>query len=127
MCVLFLSTLVVWPIGWLVIRRKGVRSQPRLAAVARCLAWAISALYLLFLVLFVVGISDLSITPLAKAALAVALVATALTAGMVACAGLAWKWHYWSVVGRAHYTLVTLGALTFIWFLNYWNLLGFRW
>jgi len=30
-------------------------------------------------------------------------------------------------VGRAHYALVTLGALAFIWFLNYWNLLGFRW
>jgi CubicO group peptidase (beta-lactamase class C family) len=124
--VLFLSTLVVWPIGWLVVRRKGA-PRPRLAVLARWLAWGISALYLLFLVLFVVGISDLSITPLAKAALGVALVATALTAGMVTCAGLAWQRHYWSVVGRAHYTLVTLGALAFIWFLNYWNLLGFRW
>lgn len=94
---------------------------------ARWLAWVISALYLLFLGLFVVGISDLSITPLAKAALAVALVATVLTAGMVACADLAWQRRYWSVVGQAHYSLVTLGALAFIWFLNYWNLLGFRW
>jgi CubicO group peptidase (beta-lactamase class C family) len=124
--VLFLSTLVVWPIGWLVVGRKGA-PRPRLAVLARSLAWGISALYLLFLVLFVVGISDLSITPLAKAALAVALVATALTAGMVTCAGLAWQRRYWNVVGRAHYTLVTLGALAFIWFLNYWNLLGFRW
>jgi len=124
--VLFLSTLVVWPIGWLVVGRKGA-PRPRLAVLARSLAWGISALYLIFLVLFVVGIRDLSITPLAKAALAVALVATALTAGMVVCAGLAWKQRYWSVVARAHYTLVTLGALAFIWFLNYWNLLGFRW
>ena len=123
--VLFLSTLVVWPIGWLVVRRKGAPC-PRLAVLARWLAWAISALYLLFLVLFVVGIRDLSITPLAKAALAVALVATALTAGMVACAGIAWQRRYWSLTGRAHYTLVTLGALAFIWFLNHWNLLGFR-
>jgi hypothetical protein len=89
----------------------------------------ISALYMLFLILFVVGISDVShgIAPLAQVALAVALEATALAMGMVACAGLAWKRRYWSVVGRAHYTLVTLGALAFIWFLNYWNLLGFRW
>jgi hypothetical protein len=87
---LFLSMLVVWPIGWLVVRRKGA-PRLRLAVLARALAWGISVLHLLFLVLFAVGISNLSITPLAKAALAVALVATALTAGMVACAGLAWN------------------------------------
>jgi len=124
--VLFLSTLVVWPIGWLLARRKGT-PRPRLAGLARWLAWGISALYLLFLVLFVVGISDVSITPLEQAALVIALVATALTVGMVACAGFAWQRRYWSIIGRAHYTLVTLGALAFIWFLNYWNLLGFRW
>jgi hypothetical protein len=83
----------------------------------------------LFLILFVVSISDLSQFPsaLTKAALGLALVATALTGGMVACAGLAWRQGYWSVIGRVHYTLLTLGALSFIWFLNQWNLLGFRW
>jgi CubicO group peptidase (beta-lactamase class C family) len=126
--VLFLSALILWPIGWLVARWKGTR-RPRLAGLARWLAWGVSALYMLFLILFVVGISDVShgIAPLAQAALVVALVATTLAVGMVACAGLAWKRRYWSVVGRVHYSLVTLGALAFIWFLNYWNLLGFRW
>ncbi len=32
----------------------------------------------------------------------------------------------WSVAGRVHYTLVTLAALGFTWWLSYWNLLGFR-
>jgi len=125
---LFLSVLVGWPIGWLVARRTAA-PQPRLAGLAGWLAWVISALYVLFLILFVVSISDLSQFPtaLTKAALGLALLATTLTAGMVAFAGLAWRQRYWSVIGRAHYTLVTLGALAFIWFLNYWNLLGFRW
>jgi CubicO group peptidase (beta-lactamase class C family) len=124
----FLSTLVVWPIGWLIARRKAT-PRPRLAGLARWLAWGISALYVLFLVIFVVSISDLLQfpAPLTKAALVVAMAATALTVGMAACAGFAWQRRYWTIVGRAHYTLVTLGALAFIWFLNYWNLLGFRW
>jgi hypothetical protein len=125
--VLFLSALVVWPIGWLLARRKDA-PRPRTAGMARWLAWGVSALYLLFLILFVISISDLSQFPtaLTKAALGVALVATALTVGMVACAALAWKRRYWSVIGRAHYTLVTLSAVAFVWFLSYWNLLGFR-
>jgi hypothetical protein len=39
---------------------------------------------------------------------------------------LAWKDSYWSFAGRAYYTLVTVAALAFVWFLNYWNLLGWR-
>jgi hypothetical protein len=125
--VLFLSALVIWPVGWLITRRKGA-SQPRGAGMARWLAWGISALYVLFLVLFVVSIRDLTLFPtsLTKVALGLALVAAALTLGMVACTGLAWQRRYWSIIGRAHYTMVMLGALGFIWFLNYWNLLGFR-
>jgi len=126
--VLFLSALVVWPIGWLVARRKGA-PRPRLAGLARWLAWGISGLYVLFLILFVVSISDLSQfpTPLTKVALGLVLLAAGLTVGAVACTALAWQRRYWSLIGRAHYSLVTLGALAFIWFLNYWNLLGFRW
>jgi len=39
---------------------------------------------------------------------------------------LAWKQRYWSFAGRVHYTIVTLAALAFIWLLNNWNLLGFK-
>jgi CubicO group peptidase (beta-lactamase class C family) len=126
--VLFLTTLVVWPIGWLVARRKTV-PRPRLAVLARSLAWGISALNLLFLILFVVSISDLSQFPtlLTKGALVLALVAAGLTVGAVACTALVWRRRYWNVIARAHYTLLTLGALAFIWALNQWNLLGFRW
>ena len=39
---------------------------------------------------------------------------------------LAWKNSYWSLLARIHYTLVTLALLAFIWWLNNWNLLGYK-
>ena len=39
---------------------------------------------------------------------------------------LAWKDSYWSIPFRTYYTLVTVAAVAFVWFLNYWNLLGWR-
>jgi hypothetical protein len=126
--VLFLSALLIWPIGWLVAGRR-VGPRPRGAILARWLAWSISALNLLFMILFVVSLQDLALFPtaLTKVALGIALLTTVLTLGMVGGAGVAWRRRYWNIIGRAHYTLLTLGALGFIWFLNYWNLLGFRW
>jgi CubicO group peptidase (beta-lactamase class C family) len=125
---LFLSALLIWPIVWLATRRKAA-PHPRGAGLARWLVWIISALNVLFLILFVVSLQDLTLFPtaLTKVALGLALLAAVLTVVAVAGMALAWRRRYWSVVGRAHYTLVTLGGLAFIWFLNYWNLLGFRW
>ena len=40
---------------------------------------------------------------------------------------VAWKKSYWGVAGRVHYTLVTLATLAFVWFLAYWNQLGWQW
>jgi hypothetical protein len=39
---------------------------------------------------------------------------------------LAWKNQYWTIAGRAYYTLVTVAAVAFVWFMHYWNLLGWR-
>ena len=39
---------------------------------------------------------------------------------------LAWKDRYWSATFRIYYMLVTGAAVAFVWFLNYWNLLGWR-
>jgi hypothetical protein len=47
-----------------------------------------------------------------------------LAIGAVVFALLAWKNHYWNMAGRVYYTLVTLAAVAFVWFLDYWNLLG---
>ena len=31
-----------------------------------------------------------------------------------------------TILGKVHYSLITLAALVFIWWANYWNLLGWR-
>ena len=124
--VIFLSAVLLWPLAWLITRRTRPRS-PRQAGAASWLAWTTCVLYVLFPIVFVIGIADLSITPLAQGALAMALIGALLTVGVVVYAGLAWRWRWWSLGGRLHYSLVALAALAFVWDLHYWNLLGFRW
>lgn len=88
----------------------------------------VGLLFILFLIVFVIGMADLEegIGRLARAALAVGLAASVLTAGLVVAMALAWQNGYGGRIGRAHLSVVTLSAVAFVWFLNYWNLLGFR-
>ena len=131
--VLFLSVLA-WPIGALRNRLKGKKkagaSRPRQA---RWVAGVMSALYVLFLAgIWVIVLSGGPSTiqygdpPLLPFVLVLPLVAAVLTIAALGFTVLAWKNRYWGVAGRVHYTLVTVAALAFIWFLDYWNLLGFR-
>jgi hypothetical protein len=39
---------------------------------------------------------------------------------------LAWKNSYWGIAARVYHTLVTVAAVAFVWLLNSWNLLGWR-
>mgnify|MGYP001348863612 FL=1 len=61
-----------------------------------------------------------------KLTLGLGVLSALLTAVAVVYAALAWKDRYWSVAFRAYYTLVTVAAVAFVWFLNQWNLLGWR-
>lgn len=45
-----------------------------------------------------------------------------MTVGMLIFTGLAWTRRYWSLSGRAYYSLVTLAAVVFLGWLNYFNL-----
>ena len=58
--------------------------------------------------------------------LALPVLAAALTVAAGVYTVLAWKDGFWGLAGRVHYTLVTIAAVAFVWFLNYWNLLGWR-
>ena len=58
--------------------------------------------------------------------LGIGVLAAVLTAGAIVYTGLAWKNNYWGTAVRGHYTLVTAAAVVFVWLLNYWNLLGWR-
>ncbi len=61
-----------------------------------------------------------------KIVLGLGVLSALLTAGALVYVVLAWKYSFWGIAGRVHYTLVTAAALAFVWFLNYWNLLGWR-
>jgi hypothetical protein len=65
--------------------------------------------------------------------LGLGVLAAMLTVGALVYTVLAWTGlgdpqgrPYWGVAWRVYYTLVTLAAVAFVWFLNYWNLLGWR-
>jgi CubicO group peptidase (beta-lactamase class C family) len=130
---LFLSTLI-WPIGLIFNRGLEEQKLERLARAARWLAGGSSMLNLLF----IIGLASLfSVSPTEAefiytipawliAMLAVALIAAILALGSTAFAALAWKNGYWGLSGRIHYTLVVLALLAFVWWLNNWNLLGFK-
>jgi CubicO group peptidase (beta-lactamase class C family) len=61
-----------------------------------------------------------------KIALGLGVLSAVLTTGALVYTVLAWKDSYWSVAFRAYYTLVTVAAVAYVWFMNYWNLLGWR-
>ena len=93
----------------------------------RCL----SALNLVFLIGILITLSRQYVTtheiiPFLMPLLMMALIATGLTIGVAAATFLVWKGRYWSLTARIHYTLVALAAAAFVWWLNYWNLLGLR-
>lgn len=61
-----------------------------------------------------------------KLVLGLGVLAAVLTAGALVYTVLAWKDSYWGVAFRVYYSLVTIVAVAFVWFLNSWNLLGWR-
>jgi CubicO group peptidase (beta-lactamase class C family) len=67
---------------------------------------------------------DLSLN--AKIVLGLGVLSAVLTVGALVYTVLAWQKRYWGIAFRAYYTLVTVAAVAFVWFLNYWNLLGWR-
>jgi hypothetical protein len=66
------------------------------------------------------------VSPIYKIVLGLGVVSAVLTVGALIYGVLTWKNGYWGIATRAHYTLVTVAALAFVWFLNFWNLLGWR-
>jgi hypothetical protein len=103
---------------------------PRGARVAYWIIGAICILNLLFLIgtaLWGNPPTELgSISLMAKIVLGLGVLAAVLTFGALVYTALAWMNRYWGVAFRVYYTLVTVAAVAFVWFLNYWNLLGWR-
>ena len=131
---MFLSMIPVAAVRFIRDRRSGAnrRSAPRSARAAYWIILGVSLLNLLFLFGFALGMpavmQNVLLDPpwIVKFALGLGVLAAVLTAGALVYTVLAWKDGYWGVAFRVYYTLVTVAALGFVWFLNYWNLLGWR-
>jgi CubicO group peptidase (beta-lactamase class C family) len=134
-CILvFLSMLPVALIRAIRNRRSGSERKPasRSARAADTIIFGISLLN----VLFVVGLalwfrpmrpSELhGISLIVEIVIGLGVLAAVLTVGAVVYTLLAWKNSYWGIAFRMYYTLVTLASVAFVWFLNYWNWLGWR-
>ena len=133
---ILLSTIPVAAIRFVRERRLSSEQKKPASRGARVAYWIITAISLLNLLLLVgvalgmpaIGQNVLLDPPLVvKAALGMGVLAAVLTVGALLYTALAWKNRYWGVAFRAYYTLVTVAAVAFVWFLNYWNLLGWRW
>jgi CubicO group peptidase (beta-lactamase class C family) len=130
--VLFASFLIAAPLSFFVKRRRedAAKTTPRLASVARWALIVIAILAILFDLSFeqVFSLEDIAAGDVAllKTLLVIPILMTVLTVGPVVFTGLAWRNGYWHLSERIHYMLVTLAAIAYIWFLNYWNLLGWQ-
>jgi CubicO group peptidase (beta-lactamase class C family) len=137
-CVLiFLSVFLAAFFGAIIrLVKKGDRAaQPTLARLARWVSLLVALLdfsaLVAFLVISLFGNKLMTMITYGQVStiniiLATWLLAAVLTIVLAAMTVMVWRRGFWGVIARVHYTLVTLAALAFVWFLNYWNLLGFR-
>lgn len=127
---LFVSMLLMALIRFIRNRRESGNpiSTPRGARVAYGIGLGISVLNLLFVAgTFVWGPWVAFGIPLAyKITMGLGVLSALLTIGALLYTVLAWKSSYWSVAFRTYYTLLTITAVAFVWFLNFWNLLGWQ-
>jgi hypothetical protein len=131
-CGLLFLTVLRWP--WGAIFRKICKKAKEENPAPRTFRWAaggLSVLYLVFVIGLAVTVSDqmnlLFGVPIGvKILLAFPILAAALTVLALFFMIRAWYKKYWTRCARLHYTLVVLASIAFLWFLNFWNLLGYK-
>lgn len=129
--VVFLSVIPVVLIRFIQSRRQRSEGKP-VPRATRLAYWVILGISVLNL-LFVIGtvlwgnlFPVFGVSVIYKIVLGLGVLAALLTIGALVYTVLAWTNRYWGTAARLHYTLTTVAALAFVWFLNTWNLLGWR-
>jgi CubicO group peptidase (beta-lactamase class C family) len=111
---------------------KSDKAGPRAARWARRNLGLLGALNLAFVVafasIFAAGLSDIvfAVPKGLYAVLTLPLIGLALTALAAVLAMRVWREGYWTRGTRLLHTAGVVAAIAFVWFLNYWNLLGYR-
>lgn len=131
-CGLLFLTVLRWPFG--TIFRKVCKKREEENPAPRSYRWAAGGLSLLYLIFFVglaMSVSDemkliFGVPTEVKILLAFPLISALLTVLAFVFMIKAWLKKYWTRCARIHYTLVVLASIATLWFLNFWNLLGYR-
>jgi hypothetical protein len=126
---IFFSPFLVWPVGKFIAKiRKRETAATKGSRRARRLAFLVSGLNLIFSMILLFGFGDptLGISPIIRAALIIPIVTALLTLLMLWMAIAAWVKGYWSIWGRTYYLVLTMSAVVFILWANYWNLIGWK-
>jgi hypothetical protein len=127
---IFLSMILVS--ATLLIRDRWRKNQKPASRGVRAALWIILVVSILNLVVAVYSwlwgypVMLFGFSTAYKIVLGLGVLAAVLTVGALTYTVLAWKNRFWGTTGRLYYTLVTVAAVAFVWFLNYWNLLGWR-
>jgi hypothetical protein len=132
--VLFLSFILVEMVRVVVglFKRRTRSAQPALARLARGLMTILALLALPLMAGLYLQVGDPwglasgqrgMLTVLGGMSILVVL----LTAGTVTLAGVAWRRGWWSVIARIYYSVVTVALIGFVWFLAFWNQIGWQW
>lgn len=132
-CSLMFLSVLSWPFGAVRRRICGLEKQPmkRGEKMARWVAGGFAALNILFLLYFVMVNSNPSGLvfgiPLAiKIFLFLPLIAGILVVASVVFLIYILFRGFFTTCGRLHYLILILAGIVFLWFLRYWNLLGFK-
>ncbi len=111
---------------------KADQAGPSAARWARLNLGLLALLNLVFLVafasIFAAGMDDIVFaTPKGLyAVLTLPLIGLVLAALAVYLLVRVWREKYWTRASRVYHTAGVVSAIAFVWFLNYWNLLGYR-
>jgi len=132
-CGFFFLTTLLWPLR--VISGKLCRHKREETAKApisgRLIATVFSILYLIFFIGILMTAQNqmaliFGVPSSFKILLALPLIASALTLFGILFLVIVWIKKYWDWCSRLHYTLIILASIATLWFLNYWNLLGYK-
>ena len=130
---IFLSTLISWVKAFFVNRSRR-EPTPFLARLARVAGGLFGLVYLAFVALLIVAVSDVNpaygvpnlffnVPSWFQVTAVLPILAAIAGVAMLLFMVLAWQKRFWTVSGRIFYTLLTGWALALLWSLHYWNFL----
>jgi len=137
-CLAMFLSVFIWLVRAIISRRRKLKERniPVFRRTARWIAGSAAILMLLFVFLLSIMMNQTNLVEQFFTSITVPLplilllvmpvIAAILTLLTIPLAVLAWLKKHWTFQDRIHYTLVTAALIAFIWWLNFYNLLGWK-